>query len=158
MGITWTYLDNTVDNPEPTQIGSMDCSGYVRMCFGPIGLGMPIRLDGNDGDSIPRVSYNQMAVDGPGVSVIPNSGLIPPTDLSPLQIGDVVGFDADSNEIASAQIDHVGIYLGLDSLGEPIFVSSRKAIDGPTFSRSGGSSNLIGTGIYATTFRVARRF
>lgn len=157
MGVPWTY-GSTIDNPEPEQIGALDCSGYVRMCFGPEGLGMPVIVGSNDGDGIPRTSYSQMAADGPGASVIANVGTTP-TDRSPLQLGDVVGFDADSNdEDISGQIDHVGIYLGLDSLGEPLFVSSRKSIDGPTFSKSGGSSNLTGTGLYATRFRVARRF
>lgn len=157
MGITWTYVDSGDDPNEPAQIGCLDCSGYVRMCFGPVGLGMPVRVSGNDGNAIPRVSYQQMDPTSPGVTIIPNTGVVP-TDFTALQVGDVVGFDADSDEGTSSQIDHVGIYLGVDANDDYIFVSSRKSIDGPTFSVSGGASKLNGSGLYATTFRVAKRF
>lgn len=158
LGRDWTYPDGTVDPAEPAEIECMDCSGYVRMVFGPMGKGMQVRkAAGNDGVAIPRVSFEQVAVDAPGASIIPNTGATP-TDLTPLQIGDVLGFDADSNETTSGQIDHTGIYMGLDSLGAPVFVSSRKTVDGPSFSKTGGSSNLTGGGLYATRFRVARRY
>jgi len=52
----------------------------------------------------------------------------------------------------------LGTYLGLDTDGHPRFLSSRKTPDGPTFSDTGGSSTLDGSGLYARKLRVIRRF
>jgi cell wall-associated NlpC family hydrolase len=72
--------------------------------------------------------------------------------LSP---GDLVFFDAATND--GTQIDHVGMYLGTDEGGNYRFVSSRKSINGPTMGDYSGKSILNGSGLYATSFRAARR-
>jgi cell wall-associated NlpC family hydrolase len=113
---------------------------------------------GYDLSVIPRVSYN-IASSGPGVVVVPNSGVAPSTaDLAKMQIGDILCFDADSSD--GTQIDHVGIYLGLDeTTGVMRFYSSRKSVNGPTFADVGGNSVVgSGTGTYATSLRLIRRF
>ena len=69
--------------------------------------------------------------------------------------GDVVSFDASSDD--GSDIDHTGIYLGVDQAGHARFVSSRKSADGPTMGDLRGRSTLDGTGYYATAFRTARR-
>jgi cell wall-associated NlpC family hydrolase len=75
--------------------------------------------------------------------------------LGRLAPGDLVFFDADSTD--GTQIDHVGIYLGRDTGGNYRFLSSRQSIDGPTMGDYRGSSVLNGTGLYARSFRAARR-
>lgn len=49
------------------------------------------------------------------------------------------------------------MYLGLDTLGQHRFVSSRKSIDGPTMGDYRGRSTLNGIGLYAMAFRAVRR-
>ena len=150
LGIAWTY-GSTVDQPEPDQIGAMDCSGYVRSVYG-YRLGMPMSLR-SDGLRLPRRAVH-MADSAPGAVVLPNTGTRP-TDLGTLLPGDLVFFDASSDD--GTLIDHVGIYQGLDSAGAPRFVSSRKGADGPTMGDVRGRSTLSGTGLYAGAFRAARR-
>jgi len=163
MGVDWDYGSGGIDTNEESQLGALDCSGFVRMVYGPMGLGLGLlhsSVTVGDGVNLTKVSYSQMATTSLGVELIPN---VPdttpsPTDIANLQPGDVVGFDADSGEATSGQIDHVGIYIGLSTEGDPLFVSSRKTPDGPSFSKTGGASSLSGSGLYATRFRVARRF
>lgn len=76
-------------------------------------------------------------------------------DFSQIGIGDLVFFDADESE--GTQIDHVGMYLGLDSENHYRFISSRKEANGPTLCDHRGKSNLDGTGLYARSFRAVRR-
>lgn len=147
LGVSWTYADGTVDAPETAQFRSLDCSGFVRMIFG-FRHGMPLSLSptGN-GAALPRRAV-QMDADAPGVwMTAPN--------LSMLAAGDLVFFDASTDD--GTAIDHVGIYLGQDSEGHYRFVSSRKSANGPTLGDLKGSSILDGTGLYARTFRSARR-
>lgn len=157
LGISWTY-GNTVDNPEADQINSLDCSGYMRMVWGYTG-GLPMSLN-PDGQSIPRKSYQMLdSMPGPGIIVAPNTGA-QLTDMSKLQAGDIVFFDADTGD--GTQIDHVGMYIGLDANGKHRYISSRKNINGPTFGTDfdgqGGKSILNGTGYWAKAFRAVRRF
>ena len=77
------------------------------------------------------------------------------TDFSRLQPGDLVFFDADAGD--GPQVDHVGIYLGPDTGGHHRFLSSRKSANGPTLGDTSGKSLLDGTGLYAKSFRAARR-
>jgi cell wall-associated NlpC family hydrolase len=77
------------------------------------------------------------------------------TDLRRLQPGDLVFFDASSDD--GTAIDHVGVYLGLDGGGRHRFVSSRKSADGPTMGDLRGASVLDGSGFYARAFRSTRR-
>ncbi len=150
LGVSWTY-GTTVDDPEADQYGAMDCSGYVRTVFGyRFGLPMTLRPDRV---RLPRRAV-QMADSAPGVVVVPNTGATPKS-LSKLLPGDLVFFDASTDD--GTLVDHVGIYLGLDSAKAPRFVSSRKRADGPTLGDLGGRSTLSGTGLYATTLRAVRR-
>ena len=150
LGVPWTY-GSTVDRPEAHQYGALDCSGYVRSVFG-YRLGLPMTLQ-PDGARLPRRAV-QMADSAPGVVVVPDTG-VRPTDLSPLLPGDLVFFDASTDD--GTAVDHVGIHLGTDSTGAPRFLSSRKGADGPTMGDVRGRSTLSGTGLYATAFRAVRR-
>jgi cell wall-associated NlpC family hydrolase len=149
LQVTATY-DGTTDAPEPWQAGSLDCSGYVRMVFGRRS-GHPMTLS-PDGVRLPRRAV-QMHTAGPGTLVFDSTTR--PTSLSMLLAGDLVLFDASTDD--GTLVDHVGIYLGTDSGGAPRFVSSRKTVDGPTMGDVGGRSTLSGTGLYATSLRAARR-
>ncbi len=144
-----TY-DGTTDSPEVSQAGSLDCSGYVRMVFGQRS-GYPMTLT-PDGVRLPRRAV-QMHSAGPGTLVLDSPKR--PTSLSSLLAGDLVLFDASTDD--GTLVDHVGIYLGKDSAGAPRFVSSRKTVDGPTMGDVGGRSTLSGTGLYATSLRAVRR-
>jgi cell wall-associated NlpC family hydrolase len=151
LGIAWTYETGTTDQPEADQLRSLDCSGFVRTVFGyRSGLGMSLSPDGRN---LPRRAVD-MAASAPGTMTIPDSGA-PTVADGRLQPGDLVFFDASTND--GTAIDHVGVYLGLDSTGHDRFVSSRKSADGPTLGDTNGKSILDGTGLYATTFRAARR-
>lgn len=150
LGLPWTYPSG-VDQPEADQVRSLDCSGYVRMVLGhrsklPLGL-VP------DGRTLPRRAV-QMAASAPGVMVIADTGARAVATQS-LRPGDLVFFDVSSND--GTDIDHVGVFLGIDSAGAPRFVSSRKTANGPTLGDAGGRSTLSGTGLYALGFRAARR-
>jgi hypothetical protein len=150
LGVPWTYGTLT-DNPEPDQINSLDCSGFIRMVWGYRG-GMPLSY-GPDGVGVPRHAY-QIFAEAPGIVVIPNAGT-QVTDFSLLAIGDLVFFDAST--VDGTQIDHAGIFLGRDTGGRYRFISSRKTLNGPTLGDDGGKALLDGTGLYATSFRGARR-
>lgn len=150
QGVEANYAGG-VDRPEASQIGSLDCSGFMRMVWG-VRHGIPMTLE-PDGVSLPRRAV-QMAQAAPGVLVVPDRGT-QVTDLRRLQPGDLVFFDASSDD--GTDIDHVGMYLGLDNSGRHRFVSSRKSIDGPTMGDYRGRSVLDGTGLYAGAFRAVRR-
>lgn len=150
LGLTATY-GTTTDRPEADQIGALDCSGFVRMVFGRRS-GLPMSLQ-PDGTSLPRRAV-QMAASAPGVLVVPDTGQ-QVTTVAALQAGDLVLFDASTDD--GTAIDHVGVYLGVDSGGRRRFLSSRKSADGPTLGDVGGRSVLDGKGLYATAFRSVRR-
>lgn len=163
LGVTGDYPDLTVpvsDPAEAQQLGSLDCSGFLRMVFGHT-LGMPMCLDDPadfDGLNIPRRAVD-ISGSGPG-SIVAQATGIPPA-LTVLQAGDVVGFDADTTNPGEeeGQIDHAGVYLGVDSHGEHRFLSSRKTANGPTFGDLGGPSVLDRAGaLYTRSLRVIRRF
>lgn len=150
LGVTWSYPNGT-DPPEVDQYGALDCSGFVRMVLG-YRSGMPMTLDPN-GTALPRRAF-QMLASAPGVVTIPDAGSRP-SSTGPLQPGDLVFFDANAAD--GTQVDHVGVYLGVDNAGAPRFISSRKTADGPTLGDTGGKSVLTGTGYYASAWRAARR-
>ena len=150
QGVNATYA-GIVDRPEPAQIGSLDCSGFLRMLWG-IRNNIPLTLN-PDGIALPRRAV-QMAASAPGILVVQNQGR-QVTDFRRLQPGDLVFFDAASDD--GTDIDHAGMYLGVDNGGSHRFVSSRKSIDGPTMGDHAGRSVLDGTGLYATAFRAVRR-
>lgn len=161
LGIAWTYDGEPVDSPEPNQFRCLDCSGYIRMLWGyrhnlP-GAGftdhIPLSLEPQaDGASIPRRAF-QIYDSAPGIVVIANGSST--SDLSVLEIGDLVFFDADTGD--GPQIDHVGMYLGRDQDDRHRFISSRKRRNGPTLGDYHGASLLDGTGLYARSFCAARR-
>lgn len=153
LGLSWTYPSG-VDKPEADQFGSLDCSGFVRMVFGyRSGMGLS---DDMDGVHLPRRAVMQ-AASAPGLMIIADSGARA-TAYGDLQIGDLVFFDVSKND--GAQIDHVGIYLGVDSQGHFRFISSRKGANGPTMGDVQGASRLDPVGsnpVYSVGFRAARR-
>lgn len=152
LGVAWAYPSGSVNAPEAAELSSLDCSGFVRMVFG-YRSGVPLALSPDGGTSLSRHSW-AIAASGPGVVVIPNAGSAP-ASRSALQPGDVVAFDASATD--GTRIDHVGIFLGRDSLGHDRFISSRRTADGPTLGDLAGRSALEGTGLYAVSFRTARR-
>lgn len=152
LGLIWTYPTGTTDPAEASELGALDCSGFVRMVFGYRG-GIPLSLTPDNGASLPRHSW-EIAASGPGITVIPNAGTTP-TSRRALQPGDILAFDASTTD--GTRIDHVGIVLGRDTLGHDRFISSRKTANGPTLGDLGGASTLDGSGLYAVSFRTARR-
>lgn len=152
LGIPWRYPNGTIEQPNPKRRFDVDCSGFVRLVLG-YRLGLPLGLDPDGAASLPRQSFQQAAA-APGIVLIANSGKRPVT-LDPLQPGDLVFFDADPGD--GPQIDHVGIYLGVDTDGHARFISSRKTANGPTLGDVGGRATLDGDGMYALAFREARR-
>jgi len=150
LGISWKYADR-VDGPERRQHGCLDCSGYMRMIWG-YRSGLVLSFSPAKA-ALPRRSY-QMLDSGPGIVIIPDRG-VQKTKFSLLAPGDLVFFDADPKD--GTQIDHVGMYFGLDNTKHHRFISSRKRINGPTLGDFHGKSVLDGTGLYARSFRAARR-
>ncbi|MET7363246.1 NlpC/P60 family protein [Streptomyces sp. NPDC005562] len=154
MGRPWTFVNGEIAPAnDPKWMGSMDCSGYVRMVYG-YHLGIPmVRNTGFTGLTLPRQT-KEIGPSGPGVIVAQTTDA--PTPLGQLQIGDIPLFDADSGD--PGVIDHDGIYIGVDTGGNHRFVNSRKTPNGVTFADLGGPSLLNGTGLYATSLRIIRRF
>ncbi len=151
-GVDAVYGDHT-DPADPEEYGSLDCSGYVRIVYG-FRFGIPMSLRPERGTTLPRRSFEQ-AADAPGVTPIPDEG-DRPTDLGALEAGDLVFFDAPSDD--DGRIDHVGIYLGVDEGGERRFIHSRRSHNGPTMGGDDvGPSVLDGDGFYARGFRSSRR-
>lgn len=161
----------TDDINELAQQFCLDCSGFVRMVYGYWG-GIPMSLQDSadlNGVNLPRRSV-QIGPSGPGVLIaagaFDGAGVNVPPPLAGLRIGDVVSFDADSadnvagEESGDVEVtdDHVGIYLGDDGAGNRLYISSRKTVNGPTFSALGGPSYLNGAGTWATSLRHIRRF
>lgn len=162
LGILWEYDVDGSDEPETKQFRCLDCSGFIRMIWGyrhsfsdyDYADTVPLSISiSSDCSTIPRRAW-QICIDAPGVTIISNQG-VQVTNFSKLLIGYLVFFDADGND--GLLIDHVGMFLGLDSTGRHRFISSRKSIDGPTFSDFKGKSVLEGTGLYAQSFRAVRR-
>ena len=161
LGITWSYPEGRVDQPEQPEFRSLDCSGYVRIIWGYrqslAGVGrssIPLCYrSAPDQSELPRRAV-QMEASGPGLMVMENDG-DQITDFSALLPGDLVFFDAETDD--GPQIDHVGMYLGLDEGGRHRFISSRKTHNGPTLGDTAGKSVLDGDGHYAEAFRSARR-
>ncbi len=161
LGLPWLYPTECPDRPEPAQKRCLDCSGYMRMVWGyrhqlP-GTGypdtIPMSIEPRCGSTLPRRAF-QMYGAGPGLVLVPDAGA-QVTDLGGLDIGDLVFFDGADDD--GTQIDHVGMYLGVDGDGARRFISSRKTADGPTLGDKGGASVLGGSGHFAKAFRAVRR-
>jgi hypothetical protein len=149
LGLRWTYPDGTIDKPKSEMLHSLDCSGYMRMIWG-YRSGLPL-APGPSNTALSRRAV-QMEAATFGVTIIPAG---PAPALDRLQTGDLVFFDADPTD--GPAIDHVGMYLGRDEAGHVRFLSSRKSPNGPTFGDLHGASILDGPGLYAKSFRSARR-
>jgi cell wall-associated NlpC family hydrolase len=156
MGLPWTFVNGETESaPSAQWLGCLDCSGFVRMIYG-YHMGIPMVRDQDfNGTNLPRRTRD-IGPSGPGVLVA--QGVSSPPPLDGIQIGDVPLFDADTSDPIAGQIDHNGIYIGTDQNGDHRFVNSRKTPNGPTFGDLGGSSLLNGTGLYATSLRLIRRF
>jgi cell wall-associated NlpC family hydrolase len=163
LGVSWTFKDGVVEYPEAAKVRSMDCSGFVRTVFGYRG-GYPLNsTDTSHGTGLPRTAYGIGSSDV-GLDVIPlhRTGSTAPlqmythaTRLDKLQPGDLLFWKLDRR--TGPRLDHVGIYLGLDTDGHPRFVSSRKEANGPTMGDMGGTARLDGDGMYATYLTSAKR-
>jgi hypothetical protein len=152
LGVSWTYFDSSIDKPETAQYGALDCSGFTRMIYG-YRMGWPLESQQLTGERIPRRAI-QIEQHAPGATIIPNEGRRP-ASLARLQPGDLLFWDADPQD---AGVDHVGFFLGRDSLGWQRFVSSRKTVNGPTMGDHGGFSVLDRPGsLYSESFRSAKR-
>lgn len=155
MGTDWVFPNGEVQAAGAGEEFCMDCSGFVRMVYG-YQLGLPmVRLENLNGINLPRITRD-IGPSGPGVIVAQATGTAPP--LTDIRIGDVPHFDADDSDPVAGQLDHNGIYLGTDTEGRHRFVNSRKTPNGPTMADLGGASLLDGTGTYAETLRLIRRF
>lgn len=150
LAVAWSY-DGVLDNPEAAQVGSLDCSGFVRLVWGYRSK-LSMVLD-PDGVRLPRRAH-QMLTSAPGLVTVSDSGA-PPTSTAALAPGDLLFFNASTDD--GTAVDHVGLFLGVDSAGAARFISSRKTADGPTLGDVGGKSVLTGTGLYARAWRAARR-
>lgn len=155
MGLDWDFPSGEEQVAGAGEAGCMDCSGFVRMVYG-YHLGIPmVRFTGIDGNTLPRATKD-IGPSGPGIIVDQATDTAPPLDK--IQIGDVPHFDADTSDAVAGQLDHNGIYVGVDTEGHHRFINSRKTPNGPTMADLGGASRLDGTGTYATSLRLIRRF
>ncbi|MFD3910661.1 C40 family peptidase [Streptomyces sp. NPDC058603] len=157
LGIPYTFRDGTTKQPQSARYRAIDCSGFIRTVFGYRGR-YPLMVSDVAGDGLPRTA-NGMARSDAGVDIIKLSGPEPryerPKSISVLQPGDLVFFKLDAR--TKNRLDHVGMYMGNDTDGHQIFVSSREEVNGPTIGDKGGTSRLDGNGYYAATLRSAKR-
>jgi hypothetical protein len=150
LGIPYSFPDAD-KKPKAAHKGALDCSGFVRMVYG-YRLGYPLLGTNNAGPGLPRRAY-AIEKNGPGVALIPNKGTRV-TDYDALQPGDLVFFEVEGGV---DELDHVGIFVGIDSAGKYRFMSSRERANGPTFGDLGGTSLLNDGGRYSQAWRAARR-
>ncbi|MBB4911619.1 NlpC/P60 family protein [Actinophytocola algeriensis] len=150
LGISYAFPDISKE-PKPDHWGALDCSGFVRMVYG-YRLGYPMLGTNDPGPGLPRRAY-AIAENGPGVALIPDKGARV-TTYDALQPGDLVFFEVEGGE---DELDHVGIFVGIDSDGHYRFMSSRERANGPTFGDLGGTSLLDDGGMYSRGWRAARR-
>ncbi|NED85372.1 hypothetical protein G3I76_35465 [Streptomyces sp. SID11233] len=156
LGIPYTFRNGVTRQPDKARYRSIDCSGFMRTIFGYRARYPLAPLDGQ-GDGLPRTA-NGIARSKLGADVIPLKGISAadrPTSIDVLQPGDLVFFKLDQR--TGQRLDHIGMYMGHDSDGHLIFVSSREEVNGPTIGDKGGTSRLDGNGYYAATLRSAKR-
>lgn len=151
LGIKWSFPDRGVDLPERVRYGSLDCSGFVRMVYG-YRMGYPLLGTNNPGRGLPRRAYAIEAF-GPGTTIVRDKGRTA-TDYEALQPGDLVFFQTEGSV---SQLDHVGIYMGVDDGGQHRFISSRETVNGPTMGDVGGPSVLDDGRFFSKGWRAARR-
>ncbi|WP_434742413.1 NlpC/P60 family protein [Micromonospora sp. SH-82] len=151
LGIPWSFPDKE-EKPAPAHFLSLDCSGFLRMVYG-YRLGYPLLGTNEKGPGLPRRA-TAMASVGPGTLLMQNTGRRA-RELDRLLPGDLLFFNA--GPVQGANIEHSGIYLGVDDRGHHRFISSRTTANGPTMGDLGGESTLDGTGYWAQRWRTARR-
>ncbi|MGW6709643.1 NlpC/P60 family protein [Streptomyces sp. NPDC054956] len=156
MNLGWTFPDGAYTGPSSKQVGNLDCSGYTRMVYG-YHFGVPVAAgEDTSRTRLPRKSRHMVDY-APGARIDQTDGTNPPA-AQQLQPGDLLLFNADAgDDNPTATVDHVGIYLGLDTAGQRRFLSSRKTGNGPTMSDLGGASLLDGTGTYAKKLHTVHR-
>jgi cell wall-associated NlpC family hydrolase len=160
LGLDWNYGSSYggTDYNETAEYGHLDCSGYVRMVFG-YRLGMTLAKSGYERPTVAIARTSAMQADSSdsvGVSIIAPQNK-KPSSFGNLAPGDLVFFDSHGSD---NEIDHVGIYLGVDNEGNDRVLSSRKALDGPTMKDDAAGTNpsiLNGTGYMPSGLRSARR-
>lgn len=144
LGITFAG-----DAPDLTKTGKLSPQGFIRLLFGPLGLGLPIT-------EIPADMVGQVGSSAPGVNVIDPETYVPSADfIAHLQMGDVLGFTSAD----PVPLHHVGIYLGSGR-----FASMRQ--DKDNVSADDGTltfSSVLPYAVplypkYAGWFRSARRY
>ncbi|MFZ3560470.1 C40 family peptidase [Streptomyces sp. BH055] len=157
LGTPYTFREGTTMQPHKERFRSLDCSGFMRMVWG-YRARFPLAATDKVGDGLPRTA-NGMARSKVGVDIIKLRGASPwytrPTNIDVLQPGDLLFFKMDHR--TGNHLDHVALYLGLDTNGHRVFVSSRKEVNGPTMGDEGGTSRIDGNGFYAGLFRSAKR-
>jgi cell wall-associated NlpC family hydrolase len=152
LGVSWTFEDGTTEPANAERLGALDPAGFVRLVYG-FRLGYPLRGATGQGRGLPRTAAAMAGLDA-GTVIIADRDTTA-TDRLVLQPGDLLFFDA--RRLGSGDVDHVGIFLGLDENGHPRFVSSRKKADGPTFGDDGSISLLEQGGRFGQGLRSARR-
>ncbi|MDC3983191.1 hypothetical protein [Polyangium jinanense] len=185
LGLSWDPADGNIVAPDSTQIGKVDCSGFLRLIFGFRanflygGVEAKIPMSWYVTGTLTRASKDQYQ-SGPGKIIVPFrtqptgavafNGTPTAAELSAIQVGDIVFFDSGCDYSVSSPscgtdwttIGHTGIYVGRDSSNNARFLSSRSTADGPTVANTGGWSvfnDAAGiSGTYPKRFRAARRF
>lgn len=152
LGLRWTFADGTTESPHPERYGAIDSAGLVRLVYG-YRLGYPLRPTNGRGTGLPRQPAAMATLDA-GTVIIPDHHTTP-ADRLLLLPGDLLFFD--DRRAGAGDVDHVGIFLGLDDNGHPRLVSSRKKADGPTFGDVGPTSLLGQGGRFGPGLRSARR-
>ncbi|MEV7416875.1 NlpC/P60 family protein [Streptomyces sp. NPDC089919] len=156
LGQSYTFRNGETMAPEAAKYRAIDCSGFIRTVFGYRSRYPLAPLDGH-GDGLPRTA-NGISRSNVGVDIIPLKGITPadrPSNIDVLQPGDLLFFKLDQR--TGQRLDHTGMYLGNDTEGHKIFISSREEANGPTIGDKGGTSRLDGNGYYASTLRSAKR-
>ncbi|MEU9002839.1 NlpC/P60 family protein [Streptomyces sp. NPDC059982] len=156
LGIPYTFRDGTTEQPEKPKYRAIDCSGFIRTVFGYRSR-FPLTATDAGGSGLPRTA-NGMARSKTGVDILPLKGVAAkdrPASIDVLQPGDLVFFKLDAR--TADRLDHTGMFLGSDTEGHKIFISSREEANGPTIGDKGGASRLDGNGYYAATLRSAKR-
>lgn len=156
LGTPYTFRNGVRKTPQTARYRSMDCSGFVRTVFG-YRARYPLMPDDTPGPGLPRTA-NGIARSALGADVIPLKGVgaeSRPASIDVIQPGDLLFFKLDAR--TKDRLDHTGIYLGTDTDGHQIFISSREEANGPTIGDKGGTSRLDGNGYYAATLRSVKR-
>ncbi|MFI7122731.1 hypothetical protein [Amycolatopsis sp. NPDC049868] len=151
LGVPWSFPDGILHKSSVRDYGTIDSSGFIRLVYG-YRFGYPLRGGNSVGPGLPRRA-SAIAELSPGTILIPNARTTA-TDYAALQPGDLLFFDV---EPADPELDHTAIYLGIDTEGHHRFISSRERANGPTLGDIGGASVLDSNGLYAQSWRSARR-